>query len=101
MASPSAWAASLPRPAPRRAAAGRAGGGPGAAPGPPVCGVGLTYTPGVEGFLSSDGGRLVGALVVDCRTLGGRREWDARDGIDRLRLERLRELPGRKVLSGL
>jgi uncharacterized protein (UPF0276 family) len=44
---------------------------------------------------------LVGALVVDCRTLAGRRESEMPDGIDRLRLERLRDLPGRKVLCGL
>jgi uncharacterized protein (UPF0276 family) len=97
MASPSGWAES----GPFRAAGGAGLAGLAPALEPPVCGVGLTYTPGVEAFLSGDGGRRVGALVVDCRTLAERREWEAADGIDRLRLERLRDLPGRKVLCGL
>jgi uncharacterized protein len=64
-------------------------------------GVGLTYTPGIEGLLEADGGRRVRSVVVDCRVLAARREKGEHGSVDRLRLERICSLPGRKVLCGL
>jgi hypothetical protein len=65
-----------------------------------VSGVGLTYTPGIEGLLEADGGRRVRSVLVDCRVLAAR-ERGERGSVDRLRLERIRSLPGNKVLCGL